>query len=413
MLAWAPGTGATGTGVHPFNIEINSVDRISMVDIDSVGVEMPGPGSNGSLTFTIRDATATVIVNVWDEVRFLEHAATRPILFGGFVQSRRYVPWARTGRDIIVTCAGYGILLDKKVVPTFAFAHTFTFIPEPLVSLINRFGGRITGAINPTKTAGIWAYTNAQYSIAHVDVSWAANWSLGFITIPDNQYLRGAIEATIGKGAYLFNPVPEPASASYWVDSAAQLRVFPDIPDHAFADDNGAWRGQFDQGTVPGITVDQSGALRISGTDAEVEDTDRLTSAYIVSSTPAGTGFFRTPALERAGDLETILTDNDSLTVADVAGKGGAVVNQTTSATQRASVDIQANGPLDIWPGRNLRFTDPQTDVPVAQNWRITSTRIAFDSATTRTYTVGFGGNIPQPSMARRSGRFKTRGFGA
>ena len=55
---------------HPFNLEVNGTDLIAKVQRHSIRVNMPGPGNNGSLSFTIEDATSTVVVTEWDEVRF-------------------------------------------------------------------------------------------------------------------------------------------------------------------------------------------------------------------------------------------------------------------------------------------------------------------------------------------------------
>ena len=110
---------------HPFNLEVNGIDRIASVPMESIRVEMAGPGTNGSLTFTIYDPDASVSVAAWDEVRLIEHAADQPLVFGGFVQSVRHTAWATAGRSLEVQCVGYGILLDRKISPT-AFTPGYT-----------------------------------------------------------------------------------------------------------------------------------------------------------------------------------------------------------------------------------------------------------------------------------------------
>ena len=90
---------------HPFNLEVNGVDRVAALQYAGFSIEMPGPGSNGSIQATLHDPAVSIAIAEWDEVRFIEHAATRPILFGGFVQSVRYrVSPGLAGRFIELVC---------------------------------------------------------------------------------------------------------------------------------------------------------------------------------------------------------------------------------------------------------------------------------------------------------------------
>ena len=105
------------TVAHPYNLEINGSDWIDAVISNTLHIEMAGPSSNGSLSVRLYDPAVGIDVAPWDEVTFTEHAATRPVLFGGFVQSVRYTTEpGLTGRWVDVECVGYGILLDKRIV---------------------------------------------------------------------------------------------------------------------------------------------------------------------------------------------------------------------------------------------------------------------------------------------------------
>jgi hypothetical protein len=416
-----------GRGAHPFNLEINGIDRIASVQFASIEIEMPGPGSNGSMSFVIADPTAAITVNEWDEVRFIEHAATRPILFGGFVQSVRYVAWAAVGRSIEVQCVGYGILLDKKAVP--AFTAQVWQLTGRLVSLINQYGGRIwcTGRgtsyvpTGPDQLGPPSGMPNNWYSVAGYGNSWAMRINMGDpFTGPANSTLRGQVDHMMANCGWLGSDTPdqEPITGTYWVDGAAMFWAFPLVPDHARSADPLGWAAQFDGAvynnpTVPNLVIDESGAVRVTRIEYEREDTDRTTSTYVVGGSAPGTGYYREPGLSRAGDLESIITNDLSTDAEGVISTGGGSVRQTTGATVRGEVEIAANSPIAAWPGRNIAITSTPLHLSSADYWRITSTTITFQSYTARTYSIGFGGSVPPPSQARRMGRFATRKKGS
>jgi hypothetical protein len=390
---------------HPFNLEINGIDRIAFLHWPTLRIEMSGPGSNGSMTFTLEDKDSSIpTINEWDEVRFIEHAAvTWPITFGGFVQSVKYVTWAAGGRSIVVTCVGYGILLDKKAVPSFALSGTSIRVTDHIVSAVNRHGGGVTGTcgVNPNTD-----FADTTWSMACPGSAWTLN-VFTPVTIDANQTLRAVIEQMLRNGIYADGAIYSGGvgtTGPYWVDAYRRLVVYYDVPSPATF----RLEQQYFGGTIPGLTVDEAGTVIVDELSYEREDTDRVTSAYVAGGAAPGTGYFRAPALERAGDLEVIVSASDSLVAGDIVTKGGAVVGQTSAATARGEVLIGSNTPLDIFPGRNIRVTSPRATLTAA-DWRITSTSIAFRSATYREYTVGFGGNIPQRSAMRRIGRLRTR----
>lgn len=416
--ALALGTGAASSAAHPFNLEINGVDVIASANMDSIRVEMPGPGTNGSFEVDLWDPTATLSISEWDEVRFIEHAATRPILFGGFVQSVRYSAWAVTGRTVSLRCVGYGILLDKKVLlADYTGLSAGIFVSRHLVSLVNRYGGRVTATCaGDALTGGPW-YTTAVHGVSdpsddYTDPGYA--WFAGNVdsttayTLDADQTLRSAMDMLSSSGNWLdaVDPATLPAPITYWVDSAARVMAFPEMPStHVLATHTAA---QYDGGTVPGLSVTPSaGTYRVVALAVEREDTDRITAAHIQSSTAAGTGTYYGPSLARAGDLYAVTQDDTSLTAADVATKGAGIVRTTTAATMRASIALQATAPLDVWPGRNIRVTDARVGL-AGEDWRMTGCRVTFGEGGARTYEVEFGGNFPLPSMARRQGRYKT-----
>lgn len=384
---------------HPYNIECNGIDVVAKVPMQSVKIEMAGPGTNGSMSFTVFDANASVTVAEWDEVRFIEHAATRPILFGGFVQSVRYRAWAVTGRMIEVECVGYGILLDRKVVPT-------TVVPswgvaEIVVPLINLYGGRLRATARDYASATGLETIDGTYSVVEMQADWNT-W--GHETTLTAVTLRSALQSIIDVSVFL--TLEGAAAATFWVDNVGRVCLVPDFPagtsfsvhdDQRFAD------------TVPGFQLNTSGTYRIEGLTYEREDTDRVTSAYVVGGQAAGTGYYRTPALERVGDLETIVTDPDSVVAADIQTVGAVAVGRTTFATVRGEVTLFATAPLDLWPGRHIDLAVAAVDLTAAEDFRVTAVRVQFRSSTARTYGVGFGGSIPTPSLANRQGRYATR----
>ena len=389
------------TAAHPFNLEVNGTDRIAAAHYPSIQIEMPGPGSNGSMQFTLYDPDASISVMEWDEVRFIEHAATRPILFGGFVQSVRYVAWAGPGRALVVTCVGYGILLDRKAVPEFPFDLGLlnNDAMRRLVPIVNRHGGLLTASA-PSSPGPM----DATYSIPNTSGYWAFATS-DWISQTTAKTLRQIIEYVLANTQYWGGAVNEAASGSYWADSGRRVVVLPDLP--ADADATNLAR-QYDSGDVPGLTVDESGTLAVTDWDYEREDTDRLTSAYVQGADAGSTGWYRAAPLPRAGDLEVIVTDTSSTSAANIPVLGGSAVRQTEGSTARGSTTISSEVPLDIWPGRNIRTTSTGVSLSDA-DWRITGVNIAFASATHRTYSIAFGGNVPRPSMARRSGRHAPR----
>lgn len=398
------------TAAHPFNLEINGLDRFNVVQRDTIRVEMPGPGSNGSMSFDVEDPTSAIAILEWDEVRFIEHAATpRPIHFGGFVQSVRYQVWATGGRTISVTCVGYGILLDKKV----QVGASFTFDPpvqafagDPIVSLVNRFAGRIS-ALLPVESGGTVNPPDDTHGVAYIGNTW--NWPIlsdfATATPASPGYLRQAIEFMLDLCAF----TDEPMNGSYWVDGAGTFRLVPDGSHIATSRWPSGYVIQFDGG-VPGFAFDSSGTYTIEDVEYEREDTDRATTAYVEGGAPAGTGFYRTPGLERAGDLETIVSDAASLTAANLQAKGGGMVRATTPATARGKITVSSQVPLAIWPGRHMTVDYAQAGLTSSMDWRATSVGIRFRSGTNRVYEIGFGGSVPAPSMARRLGSRRLRG---
>lgn len=405
------------TAAHPFNIEINGVDRIAAIQYSTIRIEMPGPGSNGSMSFELWDPDASITIAEWDEVRFIEHAATRPILFGGFVQSVRYSAWASAGRAITVECVGYGILLDRKV-------HVEASLPfnvdvdEVIQRIVSLYGGIITA-----QSAAALGSPDATYGIPAYATESTGRWLLDYFmgssdpVVPAPCTLRAAVEyvlsIALSEADFLATLSAVSVPGVFWVDSARMFRLLADGSgsSHTKWQSGGVdYPGQYDGG-VPGPAFDAAGTYPVVEASYEREDTDRLTSIYVEGGAGAGTGFVRAAqGLDRAGDLEAIVSDANSLTADDLLTKGRGQVRQTQSATARGSITIESATPLDIWPGRQMSYDRPELGLTSALKWRMTTVNITFLGSESRQYRISFGGNLPVPSMARRQGRYRVKG---
>jgi len=286
MLAWGPGTGAVGSGAHPYNLEINSVDWIASLRDGSLSIEMPGPGTNGSMSFRLYDPAVAVSAEPWDEVRFLEHAAARPILFGGFVQSVRYSSQVGiTGRWVDIECVGYGILLERRVVPFWGGANNGSYMGysanqyggfsgpgHPIQAIVGNYGGRITAQAFGTGPTS-YARPDTPMFLGYPDV-WEPDTSTSVTFGPGT--LRAAIEWWIGLG---LDATGDAAGGVFWVDAYCRLWLLPD-----FATPANAMRAARVVGGHMGIVLDEATTTSVSSIAWEREDADRLTSAYVVGA---------------------------------------------------------------------------------------------------------------------------------
>lgn len=393
MVAW-PG----GTGVHPFNLEVNGNDIIDSVDLTTIDVEMPGPGTNGSMRFGVTDATLAHTINEWDEVRLIDWGMNREVQFGGFVQSVIPTPWAGPGRSLTVECMGYGVLLDRKVVPTFPITITSDDgIGEQLMLLVNTFGGRVhcfgyrPGA--STTYEGSATLTVFQHS------DWVAGIPIDTGSVITNQLLRGAIEqwADLGTDASLpATPYNPSVGYIYWVDAYARF--------HAFWDKISVATG-FDGDAPPSTVGEAVFDAHASTIEYEADGSDAATSVYVVGGNAAGSGFVRGPSKERAGDLEAF-EDNSLSTNADLKQfYGGIRVVQGTETPIRGTLVIAETDPIDYRPGQKLFITNTNLGLSV-QPVRITAVRMKYLTGTgRRQYTLTYGGRLGKPSQTRRLSR--------
>lgn len=395
-----------GADAHPYNLEINGTDLIASMLSDSLSIEMPGPGSNGSMMFRLLDPTSAITISEWDEVKFIEHAATRPILFGGFVQSIRYIADIGTRRWVEVRVVGYGILLDRKVVVSQAIGDWLRnwSMSDVIVTMVNRWGGIVKALSILDATLGLTDGTYGLYE--NQPWSWFVVGAAPVVPAPST--LRAALDYVLGTGndyAYVRGKFAiRPTSSSYWVDSAAMMRAFPDVPDGWDPYDD----SYFFDGSSPGLALDDVGTYQVTDIAYEREDTDRLTSAYVSGGAAPGTGYYRSAPMSRAGDLEGIVTDATSTAADDIVSFGGPAVSATASATARGTAVVVSATPLDIWPGRHISIDVARVGLTAAMPWRVTGVEITFQTTTQRTYRIDFGGSVPAPSAMRRSGRFAT-----
>lgn len=408
------------TAAHPYSLEVNGVDHIGAVDFRSIEIEMAGPGTNGSLSFELWDPDASVDIAEWDEVRFIEHAATRPVQFGGFVQSSVINVWATTGRTLRVRCVGYGVLLDKKAMPetTLPFNLDTEEVVQRLVAL---YGGIISAQLTPTFTSPDATYGMAAYNLLSGSLArWLNDYYFGLTgspVVPAGSYLRGAIEYVLGLAfseadhAAGNTDVPISVPGLYWVDSARMFRLLAD----GSASPNAEWQlggldynGQYDTATST-LALDVTGTTyTVVGTEYERENIDLATSAYVVGGNAAGTGYTRPAAgHSRAGDLEVVISDTDSTTASAVALRGGLMVASTAAASGRGRITLQSTTPLPLWPGRRMTITDARLGLDTSTIWRLAGVEIRFESSESRRYVVHFGGGLGRrSSLAKRQGQY-------
>lgn len=396
MLAWAPGTGAVGSGAHPYNVEVNGIDLMAdptaKVLMDGLTIEMAGPGTNGSMAFRVWDPDKHITINEWDEVRFIEHAATRSIHFGGFVQSvTMTAQGSPTGRWFDVVCQGYGCLLDRKIIDS---ASAWDVVIGPaLQALVGTYGGRVTasGDSQPTADAPIV-----------VDVSWRSrDEETGLdVALPTltSTSLRSGLETWAGTGAELSIAPTAVNSIGYllWVDAYARLNAFWDET---------IGRGN-DRSYVGTATF---GTADFEEFRYERDGSDYATTSYVVGGTALGTGFARRASHERAGDLEEILNEPLSTAADLLRGYGRSEVARRQQTPVRATATITSTTPLDYRPGMAAAVTETNTGVTTATFLRITGVNIRFISDTARVYSLTIGGHKSRPSAMRRIGRFTLR----
>ena len=112
---WGPGTGATGTGAHPFCLRIQGVCVIGSTVMESIVVSQSVSG-NATLTFTLYDPDGTLAVpDGWADVEFADRTEAE-WLFGGLVMGTTVRLGAASARWIDVRCVDYGVVLDTAPV---------------------------------------------------------------------------------------------------------------------------------------------------------------------------------------------------------------------------------------------------------------------------------------------------------
>lgn len=411
---------------HPFSLEINGVDVIGRVRMESIRVEEPGPGTNGSLSFTLEDPTGwRWVAKAWDEVRLIEHAADRPVLFGGFVQSVRTRPWAAVGRTIEVQCVGYGLLLDRRVVVSYniGFWSDHLYPPLAIVRVLSWFGGRVNATTERTPYDRNAYTSDPEVTVANPDdLTWNA--------APDEQpdvdspaTLRQVLDTWAGAltdyAAYgsPWTEGRESIGAMYWVDGYARLHFHGNLNE----DIAGAANSNYDGDAEVNIDeVTGTGKARAADLVLESENTDYTNRAYIVGSNAAGTGFVSTgPLSDAVGDLDIIVSDSGSDTESKKRTKARtrmiirrklAAAKAATLPTQpddrRMDVVLESSTTLDIRPGQKMTVKSTpvtRSDTGTVQTWtfRVAGVSITFGSGGWRAYAVELGA---QAGSAMRGG---------
>lgn len=392
---------------HRYNLEINGIDLIESVQFESISLDLSGPASNGALTFTITDPTSIITVNDWDHVRFIEHGAPRPVLFGGFVMGAEYHPWAAGGRQIIVQCVGYGTLLDRKVVTHLdAAGNSIDAMGVAIQRLIATFGGILQASAVGVAPVPLDAdtYILDVNNTIWGDMYWL--WDFDGRGAMDGLTLRDAINNVLGFGqdqSKLSVP-PDydnfPAVGGFvWVDSYARV--------HAFWDDTTRATGYDGDAPVSINVTGSGGTVTAREIQYEKDGTDRITSAYVVGDSPTSSRMSRGPAIPVAGDLEVVVSDSTVTSGPMAAQRGLGVIARSSGTPVRSGTSIQSSTPIDFRPMQRLLVTFPQFGL-VAEPFRIASVGITFTSSASRTYHLEWGGSL-RPSMVRTLGRFQTR----
>jgi hypothetical protein len=401
MLAWAPGTGAVGTGPHPLSIEIDGVDFVRDASSpaglptilqDGLNIEQPGPGSNGTASFVIWDPNSTAVVSEWSEVTIDEHAAAIPRQFGGFVHHvQTEIRAGSSGRWLYVDCVGYGKLLDWKVVPT-NVADTGQFdVGQFLLSLVGNHGGKIQAAGFVVNEINFNDDDDAHVALIFPniptvpDVAWL---QADYSTITETT-LRSALEQrmTTGTDGRLGGTLGDTVRFVYWVDGYARLHATWDVTDA-----DSAFTGEapdIDESNVTALSVDNIGV-------------DQATSVYVDGGNANGSGYYRTPGKERAGDLEALVSQESSTSEAlrDLYGAAAIQPNAMSGEATRVS-DV----PLDYRIGDKVSVTSSRLGLTGSEPLRIIGIRIRYDAVNWRTYELTFGGRL-RPSLTATLGRF-------
>ncbi len=405
LMAEMQTLGLTGTGSHPFSLEVNGSDVIALSDVSTIKIAMPGPGTNGSLSATLTDASSAITVNAWDEIRLVEHAATRPNLFGGFVQSPATTVWAAGGRDIVIDAVGYGVLLDKKAVDLQPDPYPGSYsgpieFATAIASLINRFGGIIHGY------AQVDTDRNSYTSDPTFCIPNFSDWEPSSFGALASMPLRAGLEQWLRTGldsntatAVAGLPVPT-VGALYWVDSYARLHAHPQLADGAL--------NAYD-GTCPIAIAETTGAglVRASSLTYAVYGADIITAAYVEGGNAAGTGFTYGESYPVAGDLVGLFTHPESTSASLLSFYGGGDVAAANAATIAGEAVIESDTPLDIRPGQRLLITSTQLGLS-STPFLIGGVSIVITKPSHHIYTVSFGGR-QRRSLARRLGTFQSR----
>lgn len=391
------------SAAHPHSIEINGVDRTSAIALQSVNIEMGAPGTNGSMSFAISDPTASIIVNTWDEVRFLEHGAGRPARFGGFVQSVRYQAWATTGRDIAVTCVGYGILLDRKVIGS--FLANFGDIGRSMCEQIGRWGGMLEGICGANGTAPavdrtIATQTNPYYWAITIPGYWQDGYANGAT-------LRAWFDESVATSTVGLGGGPEPPlSGVMWVDASRRVNILPtNMPDVHPDGDVGEYTG--------GATITINVASPVAGRSLEYleyerEDTDRITAGWVEGSNPAGTGLYYTPGLERVGDLVGVISASESAGATEAIAAMQAEVERSEGLSVEVRAVLSSSSALDVWPGMKATVTAAQLGLS-GQVFRVNGVSLSFRIDGKAVYDVRMGAGNVGRRLSSRTGRYAKR----
>lgn len=228
-LAGAVSAAIADLSAPPWSLKLDGVDLLAppvsgrhfFADIETIDLVEEGPGGVSSLSFTIRDPLAEMVLAERAVATFWDHVNNRP-LFQGWMEKVEPIPWAAAGRDINVTCVGVEALLDWMLVPAITVPVNTT-----LMDGIQMVVANATGVGWPIRAfAGPNDFIHSFFSTQALPMGWIQA-RLAQDVVVDGASLREAINQVIAAAPLdgVFKAPGEYNGASFTIDFTSGLRV--------------------------------------------------------------------------------------------------------------------------------------------------------------------------------------------